>query len=72
MINVKVFHCEDENCGNVLPDAIGVVYLPARIDSNFKPVFLQDIVEVEDLVKKVLEKLPEPKDINDEEFDVIK
>lgn len=69
MVDVKLFHCRDGNCGSVLSDSTGVVYLPPH---GGKPVLFEDIVEVQDLVKKVLEQLPEPKDINDEEFDVNK
>jgi hypothetical protein len=70
MIDIRVFNCEDNNCGSILSDTTGVVYLPPKSDVNIKPVLIEDIVEVEDLVKKVLEQLPEPQDINVDEYNV--
>lgn len=67
MVEVKLFTCHDGNCGSILTDSTGVIYLPP---AGGKPVVFEDILEVEDLVKKILEQLPEPKDINEEEFDV--
>lgn len=55
MVDVKVFNCKDNDCGSVLSDSTGVVYLPPPNDANFKPVLFEDILEVEDLVKKILE-----------------
>ncbi|OXU22293.1 hypothetical protein TSAR_009361 [Trichomalopsis sarcophagae] len=71
MVDVKVFDCKDNDCGSVLSDSTGVVYLPPPNDANFKPVLFEDVLEVEDLVKKILEQLPEPQDINDDQFEDI-
>ncbi|XP_058802167.1 dnaJ homolog subfamily C member 10-like [Phymastichus coffea] len=70
MVDVNVFECK-KDCGNILSDTTGVVYLPLNNDPNFKPVLFDDILEVEDVVKKVLEQLPEPQDINDDDFEDI-
>lgn len=69
MVDVKVFECK-KDCGGILSDTTGVVYLPPNNDPDFKPVLFDDVLEVEDVVKKVLEQLPEPQDINDDEFEV--
>ena len=72
MVDVRIFNCKDDNCGISLSETTGVVYLPPPNTPNFKPVLFEDVLEVEDLVKKVLEQLPEPQDISDAEFDVTK
>lgn len=70
MVDIKVFDCKSDNCGNVLSDSTGVIYIPPQGDSASQPILFEDILEVEDLVKKVLDQLPEPKDINEDEFEV--
>ncbi|XP_014218368.1 dnaJ homolog subfamily C member 10-like [Copidosoma floridanum] len=72
MVDVKTFDCKDDDCKNSLPDySSSAVYFPIRNKSKFKPVYFEDILEVEDLVKKVLEQLPEPKDISEDELNNI-
>lgn len=71
MLDVKVFNCKTEDCQKLFVDSssASAVYFPSS-DTKFKPVFFEDVLEVEDLVKKILEQLPEPRDINEEEFNV--
>ncbi|XP_014238897.1 dnaJ homolog subfamily C member 10-like [Trichogramma pretiosum] len=73
IVDVKVFNCKDDDCGSLLTDTTtNAVYLPAQTTSEFKPVLFEELYELEDLVKKVLDQLPEPKDISEEKFWEIK
>ncbi|XP_011498775.1 PREDICTED: dnaJ homolog subfamily C member 10-like [Ceratosolen solmsi marchali] len=71
MIHVKVFECKDSKCHDIISDSTTAVYLPSKLNADVKPTLINDIVEVEDLVKKILEQLPEPQDINDDEYNDI-
>lgn len=65
IVDVKVFNCQkNDECGSVFTNTTGLVLLSP------KPTVLESIYEVDDLVERILDELPEPKDIDDETFEV--
>ncbi|KAJ8674390.1 hypothetical protein QAD02_005652 [Eretmocerus hayati] len=71
MVDFKLFICRDDDCGKTLSDSTGVVYFPPTQNEENTPILFDEVLEVADLVKKILEQLPEPRDITDEEFNDI-
>ena len=69
MINVRIFMCEN-GCKDKLSKDAGVVYFPPRSEDSWKPIFLEEASDIDELVKNVLDQLPEPQDISDSDFNV--
>ncbi|XP_012286037.1 dnaJ homolog subfamily C member 10 [Orussus abietinus] len=72
MVNVRIFNCEDKCSSYALPHNTHAVYLPARNKESSSPEFFYDIDDVDQLIQKVLEQLPEPQDLSADEFKSIK
>ncbi|XP_051160917.1 dnaJ homolog subfamily C member 10-like [Leptopilina boulardi] len=70
MINIRVFECE-KDCDDKFSKDSGVIYFPSQNDDVWKPISLEDSIDVDELVKKILDQLPEPQDISDFDFEKI-
>lgn len=61
---------QEDDCTNVVSKNANVIYLSSFRDKSWHVVPFENVEETQVLVKKVLENLPEPKDLDDKEFQV--
>ena len=69
MININIFTC-DKDCDDKISEDTGVVYFPPGNENSWKTISLENAPDVDELVKKILEQLPEPQEISDSDFEV--
>ncbi|XP_046422638.1 dnaJ homolog subfamily C member 10-like isoform X1 [Neodiprion fabricii] len=68
MVTVRVLRCSDDECDDTIPHDIGVAFQHNNKNMPSDPVFFEDIDDVQILARKVLEQLPEPQDLSEEDF----
>ncbi|EZA59003.1 DnaJ-like protein subfamily C member [Ooceraea biroi] len=72
LIDVKVFTCADGNCHDNVSRNTHAVYLPIYNASSWEPVFFDGLSDVNALVEKLLDHLPAPRELTDNDFTIIK
>ncbi|KAI4502464.1 hypothetical protein M0802_002376 [Mischocyttarus mexicanus] len=71
-LNVRILPCEENVCDDI-SDSTCAIFLPMISDEQtWVPIYLKNINNIKDLIEKVLELLPEPKSLTDNEFEEIR
>lgn len=70
MIDVRIVSCDrEEMCKNIADSYdINAIYLSASSNNSWRIIRFKDIDKTEVLVEKLLEHLPEPKELDADEF----
>lgn len=68
-LNIRLLRCKENEC-NDISDNTCAILLPIKNEQTWIPIFFKDVDNLKDLVEKVLERLPEPKSLSDNEFQV--
>ncbi|XP_053986574.1 dnaJ homolog subfamily C member 10-like isoform X1 [Hylaeus volcanicus] len=74
-VDVKIFFCDHERtCAKSISDDTNVVYLSVSspVNNSWQVVPFENVEETKVLIEKVMERLPEPCDLNAVEFENIK
>lgn len=64
--------CENDNCHGKMSYNTHAVYLPIYNVSSWEPVFLENIFDINILIEKLLDQLPSPQELSDNDFEVSK
>jgi len=72
LIDVRIFTCENGNCYDKMSYNTHAVYLPTYNASSWKPIFLDSIFDINMLIEKLLDQLPCPQELSDNDFEVNK
>ncbi|KMR04889.1 hypothetical protein RF55_388 [Lasius niger] len=72
LVDVKVFTCENDECHEKISFNTHAVYLPMHNASSWEPVFFNSMSDINALIEKLLEQLPDPRELTDNDFDIIK
>ncbi|XP_012530640.1 dnaJ homolog subfamily C member 10 [Monomorium pharaonis] len=72
LINVKLFTCEKNNCHDKMSYDTQAVYLPVYNASSWEPMFFDSIFDINTLIKKLLDQLPSPQELSDNDFEHIR
>ncbi|XP_014477755.1 PREDICTED: dnaJ homolog subfamily C member 10-like isoform X2 [Dinoponera quadriceps] len=73
VIDVKIFVCEDGNWGHrKISYNTHAVYLPIYNASSWEPIFLNDFPDLNTLIEKLLDQLPTPQELTENNFENIK
>jgi len=67
---VRVFTCENNNCHDKISHNTHAVYLPIYNASSWEPIFLDSISDINTLIKKLLDQLPNPQELSANDFEV--
>ncbi|XP_014614550.1 PREDICTED: dnaJ homolog subfamily C member 10-like [Polistes canadensis] len=71
-LNIQLLHCKENECDDI-SDNTCAIFLPTISDKQtWVPIYLKNIENVKDLIEQVLEQLPEPKNLTDNEFEEIR
>jgi len=60
----------DSNCHDKLSYSTHAVYLPIYNASSWEPVFFNDLSDINALIEKLLNQLPGPRELTDNDFTV--
>lgn len=72
LIDVRMFICENGNCHNKMSYNTHAVYLPIYNASFWEPIFFDSIFDINTLIEKLLDQLPSPQELSDNDFEVSK
>lgn len=72
LIDVKVFVCEYNNCEDKIFYKTHAIYFPVYNISYWSPVFFDDLPDINALIEKLLNQLPNPRELTDDDFAIIK
>ena len=70
LIDVKMFTCKNDECHDKISYDTNAVYLPIYNKSFWEPIFLEDIFDINILIEKLLDQLPGPQELSDNDFKV--
>ncbi|EGI66873.1 DnaJ-like protein subfamily C member 10 [Acromyrmex echinatior] len=72
LIDVKMFTCKNDECHDKISYDTNAVYLPIYNKSFWEPIFLDGIFDINILIEKLLDQLPGPQELSDNDFKVKK
>ncbi|XP_019700630.1 dnaJ homolog subfamily C member 10 isoform X3 [Harpegnathos saltator] len=72
VIDVKVFLCKDDNCHRKISYNTQAVYLAVYNASSWEPVLFDNIPDVNTLMEKLLDQLPRPQELTENDFENIR
>ncbi|XP_011169355.1 dnaJ homolog subfamily C member 10 [Solenopsis invicta] len=72
LIDVRLFTCEKGDCHDKMSYNTHAVYLPIYNASSWEPVFLDSISDINTVIEKLLDQLPSPQELSDNDFERIK
>lgn len=67
-----MFMCENGNCHDKMSYNTHAVYLPIYNASSWESIFLDSISDIDTLIGKLLDQLPSPQELSDNDFEVSK
>ncbi|XP_046833156.1 dnaJ homolog subfamily C member 10-like isoform X1 [Vespa crabro] len=70
-LNIRLLHCKENEC-NDISDSTCAILLSMKNEQTWVPILFENVDNIKDLVEKVLEQLPEPKSLSDDEFEEIR
>lgn len=69
LIDVRLYICEDYY--DMYREKVRAIYLPMH-STSYKPVFFNNTSDINTLIEKLWEQLPNPQELTDNDFDVSK
>ncbi|XP_024893303.1 dnaJ homolog subfamily C member 10-like isoform X1 [Temnothorax curvispinosus] len=72
LIDVRVFVCKSGNCHDKMSYNVHAVYLPIYNASSWEPIFLDNISNINTLIERLLDQLPSPQELLDNDFEHIR
>ncbi|XP_011266747.2 dnaJ homolog subfamily C member 10 [Camponotus floridanus] len=69
LIDVRLYICEDHY--DMYREKVRAIYLP-MYSTSYKPVFFNSTSDINTLIEKLWEQLPNPQELTDNDFDIIK
>ncbi|KAG5348339.1 DJC10 protein, partial [Acromyrmex charruanus] len=73
LIDVKMFTCKNDEChDDKISYDTNAVYLPIYNKSFWEPIFLDGIFDINILIEKLLDQLPGPQELSDNDFKYIR
>lgn len=70
-LNIQLLYCKQNECNDISSDTCAIL-LSIRDGQTWKSKLFENINNAKHLIEQILEQLPEPKDLSDNEFEEIR